>query len=68
VRIYRQSESGSEITPGHVSPGEVFGVLAFFVSDGRESFAQAVKPSAVRRIPRKVFRQLLDARRHSCSR
>ena len=62
VRIYRQSESGAETTLGLVSPGEVFGVLAVFTSDGRESFAEAVKPSAVRKIPRKVFRRLLEAR------
>jgi len=60
VRIYRQSESGEEATLGHVSPGEVFGVLAAFTRDGRESFAEAVKPSAVRKIPRKTFRRLLD--------
>ena len=45
-----------------MSPGEVFGVLAAFTSDGGESFAEAVKPSAVRKIPRKIFRRLLDAR------
>jgi CRP-like cAMP-binding protein len=62
VRIYRQSKSGAEVTLGHVSPGEVFGVLPALISDGRESFAEAVKPSVVRKIPRRVFRRLLDAR------
>jgi CRP-like cAMP-binding protein len=62
VRIYRQSKSGAEATLGHVSPGEVFGELPALISDGLESFAEAVKPSVVRKIPRTVFRRLLDAR------
>jgi CRP/FNR family transcriptional regulator, cyclic AMP receptor protein len=62
VRIFRHSKSGGEMTLGYVSPGEVFGVLAVFSGDGRENFAQAVMSSAVRRIPRAVFRRLLEAR------
>jgi CRP/FNR family cyclic AMP-dependent transcriptional regulator len=62
VRIYRQSMSGTQTTFGYVSPGEIFGELALFGGDGRESFAEAVLPSAVRKIPRGVFQRLLAAR------
>jgi len=62
VRIYRLSQSGMETTFGYVSPGEVFGELALFGSDGRESFAEAVTASAVRKVPRAGFQRLLAAR------
>jgi CRP-like cAMP-binding protein len=59
VRIYRLSEAGDEATFGYVAPGEVFGELALFGVDRRESFAEAVVASAVRKVPRAAFEQLL---------
>ncbi len=55
VRIYRLSESGAEATLGFVGPGEVFGELAAFFDEPRESFAQAARESTAWRIPREVF-------------
>lgn len=62
VRIYRLSETGAEVTFGYVSPGEVFGELVLFGAAVRESFAESVVPSTVRKIPRPVFASLLEAR------
>ena len=62
VRIYRLSETGAEATFGYVSPGEVFGELALFGIPVRESFAEAVIRSTVRKIPRAVFTSLLETR------
>ena len=62
VRIYRLSESGLETTLGYVLPGEVFGELAIFGDYPRESFAQAVEPSTVWKLPRQRFQQLVAAR------
>ena len=59
VRIYRLSEAGSETTFGYVAPGEVFGELAGFGDYARDSFAQAVRASTVRKIPREVFQRLI---------
>jgi CRP-like cAMP-binding protein len=59
VRIYRLSESGDQATFGYVTPGEIFGELVLFGSTERESFAEAVIKSEVRRIPREVFERLL---------
>jgi len=62
VRIYRLSETGAEATFGYVSPGEVFGELALFGVAARESFAESVVQSTVRRVPRSLFARLLEAR------
>ena len=55
VRIFRLSEGGGETSFGYVAPGEVFGELPAFGDYPRESFAQAVRPSAVWRVPRENF-------------
>ena len=60
VRIYRLSPNGEEATLGYVRPGEVFGELGAFSDRPRESFAQAVRPSRVWRIPRAELRRVLD--------
>jgi CRP-like cAMP-binding protein len=62
VRIYRLSESGAETSFGYVAPGEVFGELPIFDDCPRESFAQAVRPSVVWKVPRDAFRRLLAER------
>jgi CRP-like cAMP-binding protein len=62
VRIYRLSETGAEATFGYVSPGEVFGELALFGIPMRESFAESVIPSTVRKVPRAVFARVLEGR------
>lgn len=62
ARIYRLSESGAETTFGYVMPGEVFGELAAFGSEPRESFAQAVRPARVWRIPKRSFQRMLEGR------
>lgn len=59
VRVFRLSPDGSETTFGYVTPGEVFGELAIFAEGPRESFAQAVQPCTIWRIPREVFEGLL---------
>jgi CRP-like cAMP-binding protein len=60
VRIYRLSAKGDEATLGYVRPGEVFGELGAFSDQPRESFAQAVRPSRVLRVPREDLRHVLD--------
>jgi CRP/FNR family cyclic AMP-dependent transcriptional regulator len=62
VRIYRLSETGLESTLGYVRAGEVFGELAVFGDDPRESFAQAVEPSVVWKIPRRSFQPYVESR------
>lgn len=62
VRIYRLSESGLETTLGYVRQGEVFGELAVFGDYPRESFAQAVDPSMVWKIPRRTFQPYVASR------
>jgi CRP-like cAMP-binding protein len=62
ARVYRLSEEGSETTFGYIAPGEVFGELAAFGDYPRESYAQAARPSRVWKIPRDVFRKMLEAR------
>jgi CRP-like cAMP-binding protein len=62
VRIYRLSRAGSEASFGYVAPGEVFGEMAAFGDYARESFAAAVRPSRVWKIPADAFRKLLAAR------
>lgn len=60
VRIYRISEAGDETSFGYVAPGEVFGELTAFGDFPRESFAEAVHPARVWRIPLKPFQRLLN--------
>ncbi|MEB2343148.1 MAG: Crp/Fnr family transcriptional regulator [Deltaproteobacteria bacterium] len=62
ARIYRLSEGGGETSFGYVAPGEVFGELPAFGEYPRESFAEAVRASAVWKIPRENFQQVLAAR------
>jgi len=62
VRIYRLAASGAETTFGYVWPGEVFGELVLFGVTSRKSFAEAVRSSTVRSVPRAVFARLLEAR------
>ncbi len=62
VRIYRLSETGAEVTFGYVSPGEVFGELPLFGVSSRESFAESVIRSTVRKFPRVVLMRLLEMR------
>jgi CRP-like cAMP-binding protein len=61
VRIYRLSEKGLETSLGYVKPGEVFGELTIFGDYPRESFAQAVDPSVVWRVPRQVFQPYVES-------
>jgi CRP-like cAMP-binding protein len=60
VRIFRISAEGAEVTLGYVRPGEVFGELQAISARARESFAQAVSPSLVWRIPIPELRRLID--------
>lgn len=62
VRIYRLSEAGSETTLGYVKPGEVFGELTIFGDYPRESFAQAVDPCLVWKVPRQRFQPYVESR------
>ncbi len=62
VRIYRLSQQGLEGTLGYVKPGEVFGELTVIDDFPRESFAQAVEPSWVWRIPRRAFKPYVESR------
>ncbi len=62
VRVFRLSQDGSETTFGYVAPGEVFGELTAFADGPRESFAQAVEPAIVWRVPRDAFQPLLRTR------
>lgn len=59
VRIYRLSHDGEEATLGYVRPGEIFGELGAIAGYARESFAQAVRPSRVLRVPAKEFLRVL---------
>jgi len=61
VRIFRLSAQGSEVTLGYVRRGEVFGELQAISDHARESFAQAISPSLVWRIPIPELRRLIDA-------
>jgi len=60
VRIFRLSTQGAEVTLGYVRPGEVFGELQVISGHARESFAQAISPSLVWRIPIPELRRLID--------
>ena len=60
VRIYRLSPDGEEATLGYVRPGEVFGELEAFFDRPRESFAQAMHPSVVWRVPRTELKHILE--------
>jgi CRP/FNR family cyclic AMP-dependent transcriptional regulator len=62
TRVYRLSESGGETSLGYVTPGEVFGELSTLGEYPRDSFAQAVRPCFVWKIPRDGFRRLLGSR------
>ena len=64
VRIYRLSPHGDEATLGYVRPGEVFGELGALSTQPRESFAQAVRPSRVLRVPGRELRRVLDEYPH----
>ena len=59
VRLYRLSASGKEFTLGFVRPGEVFGEIAAFAEQPRESFAEAVVRSNVLTIPQRMFAELM---------
>ncbi len=59
VRTYRVSTRGEEVTFGYIRTGEVFGELAAFADNPRESFAVAVEPSRVIRLDRRTFRNAL---------
>lgn len=61
ARIYRISERGEEVTFGYIRTGEVFGELAAFSSDPRESFAVAVASSTVIRVEREVFIEAIQS-------
>jgi CRP/FNR family transcriptional regulator, cyclic AMP receptor protein len=61
VRIYRASGAGTETTFGYVKPGEIFGELAVFTDQPRESYAQAVRPSIIWQLPRGAVREILKA-------
>jgi CRP-like cAMP-binding protein len=60
VRIFRLSAKGAELTLGYVPPGEVFGELQAISDRARESFAQAIRPSIVWRIPIPEMRRVID--------
>jgi CRP-like cAMP-binding protein len=59
VRIYRISPSGAETSFGYVRPGEIFGELAAFPGQPRESYAEAVRTSLVWRLPCATIRAIL---------
>jgi CRP-like cAMP-binding protein len=61
VRIFRVGEQGGEVTLGYVRPGEVFGELEAISDRARESFAQAIRPSLVWRIPIPELRRLMGS-------
>jgi CRP-like cAMP-binding protein len=61
VRIYRLSRDGDEATLGYVRPGEIFGELGLLASQPRESFAQAVRPSRVWRVPGEEMLRVINA-------
>jgi len=62
VRIYRISSEGAETAFGYAAPGEILGELACFEDVARESYACAIRPSRVRKIPVESLRQLLTSR------
>lgn len=62
VRIYRTSPRGEEVTFGYIHSGEAFGELAAFSDGPRESFAAAVEPSQVMRVPRDDFVMAIQTR------
>jgi len=64
VRIFRLSKQGAEATLGYVRPGEAFGELQAISDRARESFAQAISPSLVWRIPIPEMRRLIDTIPH----
>lgn len=59
ARIYRLSDSGSEVTFGYVRPGEVLGELSVLSGRPRESFAQAVRPCLVWEMALAAFQRVL---------
>jgi len=61
VRLYRISSDGDELTLGYVHPGEVFGELAAFVDQPRESFAAAVENSTALEISRETCLRIARA-------
>jgi CRP/FNR family transcriptional regulator len=60
IRIFRLSAQGSEVTLGYARDGEVFGELEVISDRARESFAQAISPSLVWRIPIPELRRLIE--------
>jgi CRP-like cAMP-binding protein len=60
VRIFRVAEQGGEVTLGYVGPGEVFGELEAIADHARESFAQALRPSLVWRVPISELRRVIE--------
>jgi CRP-like cAMP-binding protein len=62
ARIYRLSDDGDETSFGYVGPGEVFGELTAFGDFPRESFAVAVHPSRVWKMPISTFQRILETR------
>lgn len=61
TRIYRISARGSETTLGYVTAGEVFGELAIFNENPRESFARTMEASWVWEFPRRQFQRLVQS-------
>jgi CRP-like cAMP-binding protein len=61
VRIYRLSSEGMEFTLGYVKPAEVFGELAAYDSQPRESFARAIDSCIVLKVPVLLFRDLMQS-------
>lgn len=59
VRIVRLSPEGAQVTLGYVRPGEVFGELQAISDQARESFAQAISPLLVWRMPIPELRRLI---------
>lgn len=66
VRIYRVSPGEDEVTFGYVREGEVFGELAVYSPRPRESFARALRPSVVWRVPKGVFRDVMESSPSIC--
>lgn len=59
VRIYRLSSHGDEFTLGYIKQGEVFGELAAYGEEPRESFAQAIGRCTVLIVPKPIFVDLI---------
>ena len=55
VRLYRANHHGGQVTLGYVQPFEMFGELALFSADSRQSFAVAVDDVSLVRIPKSTF-------------